>query len=643
VSDAANIPAALTIIEKRKNRAVDAALVEALPDLNPPARAEALRIIAARGQQDALATLAARFNDYEPAIQFMLLERVRDLHGGIRVAVGMENIEARCAAVEFLRRSEDPRLAYLLTAALRGACPRTRGLAAKALTELAERSGRPSVDQRASAAKPDPVDYLGEALADAVRCWEAHLQPEVLRAAMRAADRTEHAIQRKLAEPRTRIDMAIGSILTGAVDPKLAGFAMRALAMPRIREHAIKVIEHATDPALLRALGESHWLLADPSIRQGLARVRRLVWADDAPAVLERISAEPALGLIRLIAASGVAGDRKAAILRAVMESEDEALGRQCLWALVDDMSQAGAVALDQIAASGRPPLAPIAARELARRGIAHGVSDAAADVSADPPGGRPPRRSTSAAGVGSDSWSRLWDKMKLEGSDRAGVPRDLRERAADLLIPLKKKLDAAIPMERIRALRIVRWMKLAMQVEEQVYRLSNDADPMVRGTAIALLAHLPGPTSLRILRRAIEDADQRVQANAVEALALLDDKECRRWVGPKLASAHGRVKANAALALLRLEMREAGDALLEMLDDPARVHRISGLWVVERLRLRTVVQRVQRLSREDADPQVRRRAARVLRGLFGKDPTEASDGQTAESELPDPQGGIES
>jgi len=165
----------------------------------------------------------------------------------------------------------------------------------------------------------------------------------------------------------------------------------------------------------------------------------------------------------------------------------------------------------------------------------------------------------------------------------------------------------------------------------------------MVRGTAVALLAHLPGPVSLRILRRAIEDTDERVQANAVEALALLDEKECRRWVEPKLASAHGRVKGNAVQALLRLEMREAGDALLAMLDDPARGHRISGLWVVERLRLRTVVQRVERLSREDPDPQVRRRAARVLRGLFGGDPPEDWGEDTPDSGSFDSVGGTES
>jgi len=127
------------------------------------------------------------------------------------------------------------------------------------------------------------------------------------------------------------------------------------------------------------------------------------------------------------------------------------------------------------------------------------------------------------------------------------------------------------------------------------------------------------------------------------EALALLDEKECRRWVEPKLASAYGRVKGNAVQALLRLEMRAAGDALLAMLDDPARGHRISGLWVVERLRLRTVVQRVERLSREDTDPPVRRRAGRVLRGLFGGDPPENWGEDSPDRQSSDSAGGIQS
>jgi hypothetical protein len=53
------------------------------------------------------------------------------------------------------------------------------------------------------------------------------------------------------------------------------------------------------------------------------------------------------------------------------------------------------------------------------------------------------------------------------------------------------------------------------------------------------------------------------------------------------------------------------------MLDDPARAHRLSALWVIERLRLRTLLHRILELSRSDPDERVRQRAQRVFRDLL--------------------------
>jgi hypothetical protein len=55
---------------------------------------------------------------------------------------------------------------------------------------------------------------------------------------------------------------------------------------------------------------------------------------------------------------------------------------------------------------------------------------------------------------------------------------------------------------------------------------------------------------------------------------------------------------------------------LIGMLDDASSAHKLSALWVIERLGLHAVVSRVERLSREDADERVRNRARRVLRNL---------------------------
>ena len=133
------------------------------------------------------------------------------------------------------------------------------------------------------------------------------------------------------------------------------------------------------------------------------------------------------------------------------------------------------------------------------------------------------------------------------------------------------------------------------------------------------MLAKLPGPTTSRILRAAADDQDERVQANAIEALEVLDSEDRRRCTEPKLESPNSRVRANAVKSLLRAELHQAGEILLDMLEDSSPAHRLSALWVVERLELRAVAGRLLDISQNDPDQRVKRRAARVSRGLAGE------------------------
>lgn len=152
-----------------------------------------------------------------------------------------------------------------------------------------------------------------------------------------------------------------------------------------------------------------------------------------------------------------------------------------------------------------------------------------------------------------------------------------------------------------------------------EVYRLAHDPDPVVRSLAVSLLGELPGATSERILRAAVNDADERVQANAIEALDRLNLPSRVAVTAPKLTARSGRVRANAVKSLLRTELRQSAETLLDMLEDASRAHRLSALWVVERLGLGSMLERLEQLSAKDPDQQVRQRARRVLRGLMGR------------------------
>ncbi len=123
---------------------------------------------------------------------------------------------------------------------------------------------------------------------------------------------------------------------------------------------------------------------------------------------------------------------------------------------------------------------------------------------------------------------------------------------------------------------------------------------------------------------QAVNDPDDRVQANAIEALDLMDWPERMAVTVPKLRSGNNRVRANAIKSLLRMERAEAGDALLDMLEHSSGSHRLSAVWVVESVGLKSLSSRMRLLSRDDPDERVRRRAASTLERLG--EPDELAD-----------------
>jgi HEAT repeat protein len=205
-----------------------------------------------------------------------------------------------------------------------------------------------------------------------------------------------------------------------------------------------------------------------------------------------------------------------------------------------------------------------------------------------------------------------------------------MRRDVKDIGLRLRERLSSSEALDRARALRIAQSLGLVKELEQSLYRAASDADPVVRSLVISALAHLPGPTSVRLLRNAVNDPSNRVQANAIETLDRLDAADRVQWTEPKLRSPNSRVRANAARSLLRAGLCQGGETLLDMLEDSSSTHRLSALWVVEKSGLRTALPRVANLSRTDPDQRVRSRAKRVLEAFSGDRTT---DGRPPQAE----------
>jgi HEAT repeat protein len=564
-----------------RNRAADAALLEAMPTLDSSAQRSALDLLLRRDHMPTLLALVKTFQTMEEPLRGLIRQRAGALHSAIRAGIGSSAMEDRSAAIELIVAGGDTRLAYLLSDALGSACPRTREIAALSLHDLTRRTleaidAAPPSDRAKLAAC---ADHLGEALRAAVLRWETHFQPKALEAALWLIDRVEPAIAAKLREPHAKIAHMLGEMLSAAADPWLAAAVLRALAMPELRSSASRAVKRANTPRFMRALLHEAWVLADLDIDHGLRWVHEGPWLDAWAAELYALDDSDAARLPQMLGCLGGVPERKMQRFRAMLDAPRAAVRREVLWRLVADSSEAATTLLQLLASRTEDELARVADRECRRRqrrAGGTGVTKPAEDVAGTTDGNVPPDRRSAAQRV-------------------------------------REKLNSQDALDRGKGLRMARKLALTSELAQEFYRLANDRDRVVRAAAISALTDLPGPTTTRILRAALNDPDDRVQANAIEALDRLNIQTCMESIRPKLGSDSSRVRANAVRALLRAEVREAGGVLLDMLEDPSQAQRISALWVIERLRLRSVLHRVMEMSRADADERVRRRAARIL------------------------------
>jgi HEAT repeat protein len=603
------LPRVFNLLATERNGAVDDALIEALPHVGEAVRSAALDLLGKRAHPESLATVIARCPGYDKTLRAAVLRRLGEFHAGVRRAVESDVFEERAAAIEVVAAAEDGTCAYLLADALRAHCPRTRELAAGAI----HRMTASLLARRDAGMTPDNARVYHafaerwiEVLRTVVQFWETHMHAEALEAALWMIEVVEPALLKKLSQSQNRIVHSLNEILENASDPRLAGFVLRALSIADLRTAAVHAITHARDPKFAGALIDEAWLLGDTAIEHGCRWVRDAAPIRDWIVGMAGIDARLATRAVRWIDATGGPREITLSLFRELSNADSDELRRAVVWRLVDDDTPGATELLTTIAARSHDAVGEIAARECRRR---LPLSAAAPPGS---PGGRGDASSPTAR-----AFNRFFDEYDcLTPAERVKLARELVEAVPDLSQRLAARLDAANPLERTAALKMLPAFGLVAVLAERIYRCAHDADALVRSAALASLGDLPGVTSQRLLRAALNDPDARVQATAVELLERIDDRGHIESLRGKLHASDNRVRANAIKSLMRVELGKAGAALLEMLGDESHMHRVSALWVVERLRLQSVFDRIAAMSRDDADPRVRARARRVMRHL---------------------------
>jgi len=599
------LPPALRILAQERDISVDAAIAEALPHLDLEAQEAALTVLFRRNHEATLQGLVGRYRSFDEPLRKAMARGIRSLHQVIRLVAASNEAERSESALQLVVDAKDAKLAYLLADAAHSTRPTAREFAASGLKRLADQVVS-VIDGESEDGSGGAADARLDTMADALRSVVEQFEPSAaftpVEAALWLGDRIEPALLEKLHEPHGKLVEAVNKILASPTDPRLAGALLRALATPELRVSAIRALTTVQDATFLRALMREAWLLCDADIRRGLGRVPEGRWMDAWMTLLADVEVDDACRAVRLLCGTGGNAERKWARLRTLLDDPRDNVRRESFWQAVGEPTAAATDVLRTLASAGDAEFRELSQRECRRRQALQGYADSppAAESTIDP----------------FDAFVHRFDQWSLD--DRQVHAEQLKALDLDLPRRLRANLSSSDPVERCRAIRMARCLGLMSSVADRVYALASDSEKIVRAAAMTALSGLSGPTTVRILRAAMNDPDGRVQANAIESLDHLQVVDRTDILRAKLGSQDNRVRANAVRALLRLEVREAGDALLDMLEDPSRAHRASALWVVERLQLRAVLQRVTELSRHDEDARVRLRAQRILRQISG-------------------------
>ena len=606
-ADTKKLPAVYRVLSETRNVAADLALVEAIADLDADQRLAVLPILFQRRYEPALVALVSQFDTYDDQLKRQIADRVGDLEGALRLCLDDSETATRLAAIGLIDYAGDVGSAELIARAVGHRCPQTGRRAAVVLLNLVRRFAETAATQASNHTSATPAV---DAVRHALHVWPVHFRGEVLLAAAIVCEWFEDEFLERVGDPRSKLRRAFENLLIAARDDLPGRFVYVTLRCADLSSAAVALLDRAADP-LVQSVLDASWMVGDPRIARGVARIRSLRGVAGALGGASHAQPRPQgesgatlRGVVRLVRHSGVTVDQKAAVLGQLALGTNVPAAREAFWALCGIGGDASTGVLRSMAGRSDEPLARIAKLEIRRRTTHRGMSGSRRLL--------PPGESRAASSF--DAFQDYWSQFEhLDPRERAAIGRSMLGASPEYPHLLRTKLGSGDAGQVLKALWIVGACTNVTGFRETLYGHARHADPGVRAKSVELLGRISTPTSYRVLYHALEDGDERVQANAVAAIDRLRIPDRGRRLMSKLTANHRRVRAGAIKALLPLRVRKAAIALINLLHSAESADRLAGIWVVNELGLGSVAGTLKQMAGNDPDPTVRRRARAAL------------------------------
>jgi len=609
----------------------DRLLLDALSVVQPERQRQLVDAIIQRGTSIGLQGLPAAYSQLEPDARQLIIDHVDALAGALRTSVRSSKAQTRQNALEIIALSGDARLAYLATHAIHDGSPRIRAQAAGTLSKLADALSNRTLAETRRLSKlgeeepnrevandvlrrlEEDRGFLINALAEAVNHYESHHRNEVIEAALPWALDLQDVLLKQSTISRGKLTFTIQELLSERLRPEHVPYVYIALAFPDLRRRLVALLQRSKDTAFFVEMIRWSWLARDPRVRRHLSAIRQVDWLNDEFDTAFNLPPDVASRAADWILKLGLPVNRKISLLLNLMIVDHADVNRAAVRALTQINSPDGTMALQGLLDHDDERVQRIARIELQRRERGSRQFKRSRVLRNRPDDWA---RMIESAGI-SEEFESIWQNFERLDATLAHRAGHLAfQFVTDFETRLQVKLLSKTATDRLRALRLVRTLAIGSRFEKDVFRSANDSLADIRAVAIAILGTIGGETSRRILERSLQDKAPEVIAAGIDALDAVQAPRRLELVEPLVKSNDSDVRASAIRCLLRLKQPKAASELLKMLIDHRSDHRCAALWIIDQLRLHTILDRVRVMATSDPDRRIARISQHVAKRL---------------------------
>lgn len=634
-------------LQRLEDVTVDRAMVAALPTADRLALRLMGLLLLHRRHPDGLLGLVMHFHLFSPDIQHIIASHARDMFRPLRQAAATTHGHGPLNAIQIIHRSLNARLAYLASDQLRTGSSEAQCAAGACLLHLARHAAsdpRPGVMPQI---EPMGVHYLQLAIDEAVDAYRRHEQRSALVATAWLLLRGSPAVRQALADPRHVASAAMAELVDEGDQPAIVRHLILFMRIPLLADAAITGLGRAADRGQLGPMLGQYHLLAFPGVRAALGRIEQpsALCLNEAQARL--LPPHESRGLGPWIAVLPLERSEKIQRLARLRKMPDPPTRLLALRRLVEISSRDGDAATpaphqaqsqsqnqdqDQEDSPGEgsleaialfcddpdPQFARIALHHLIRRRYTGLPRLLMRLINSH----HPSLRRHASQHLGPIGFKRLWEAWpRLDEHRQLAAGRALLKIDSNFQQALREKLHQSERTVLLRALNMTAVLQQGAAFEPTLRKLAEGPDEVIASAAVKALGSAGSDEAIQSLEKAMRHADTRVRANAVEALGQVRttrdlDRHVERLTHMAEDEAN-RPRANAIGTMLGMKAGDALGALTRMLEDERPEHRISALWLVERMGVLEAARTVTELSATDPDPNVRRRAEKIAREML--------------------------